>query len=488
MSSKQILEKDNISESSIGETKIYAVLSQFSVYELNRLRKFVLSPYFNKNMALIKLFTGIEQTLRTQTSVRKSDLWYNVTSIKTYNDQKFRKLCSDLLKLIERFLSQERFEENELHRAEYLLEAVHTKRLLPLYKSAVKTSERLSDLYFLRPASFYYHEYQLERNYYMLTGYEIARSEVSNVQAIAENLDKFYLAEKLRYYCTVISRSRMGAHDYQLLFMNEIIAQVESGNYVDTVPINLYYQIYLTAQEPEHEAHYFKLKELIRAFIRQLPELEAKEIMDSAYNYCIWKINRGRQDYTREIFELYKESVRNELIYVNGLLDPWNFRNIIVSGLRLGEYEWVQDFIDRYQEKIDEKYRENAVNFNLANLYFYRRDYNKVIELLQTVEYDDPSYNLNSKTILMATFYELEEIDLLSSLLSSFEIYLRRNKEIPESRKQHYLHLIRFTRSLIRISPSDDLALQKLRKKVDETDGVVNKAWLLEKIDALLKD
>jgi hypothetical protein len=268
--------------------------------------------------------------------------------------------------------------------------------------------------------------------------------------------------------------------------MDEILRHVESENYTDIVPINFYYQIYLTTKYPEDQSHYFKLKSLVRSHINQLPELEAKEIMDSAYNYCIWNINRGNHDYTREIFELYKESVRNELIYVNGILDPWNFRNIIVAGLRLGEYDWVQDFIQVYKDRIDERYRDNAVNFNLATLHFYRKDYLQVIELLQTVEYEDPAYNLNSKTILIATYYELEEFDSLTSLLSSFESYLRRNKDIPEGRKQHYLHLIKFTRALIRIAPLDSDSLSKLRKRVDSTSGVVSKAWLLEKIDELL--
>ena len=155
-------------------------------------------------------------------------------------------------------------------------------------------------------------------------------------------------------------------------------------------------------------------------------------------------------------------------------------------GLRLGDFDWVKNFIFDYQHQLDEKYRENAVSFNLANLYFYQKEYGEVLKLLQTVEYEDPSYNLNSKAILIATYFELEEIDSLTSLLASFDIYLRRNKEIPENRKQHYLNLIRFTRSLMRLAPTETTELQKLRKKIDNTDGVVNKEWLLEKIDELL--
>ncbi|MDX1409498.1 MAG: hypothetical protein R3330_15230, partial [Saprospiraceae bacterium] len=113
------------------------------------------------------------------------------------------------------------------------------------------------------------------------------------------------------------------------------------------------------------------------------------------------------------------------------------------------------------------------------------QDYDKVIEQLQEVEYDDPSYNLNSKTMLMFTYYETDEIDPLLSLLSSFAVYLRRNKQIPKGRKSHYLNLIKFMRALVRIPVSDKDALLQLEKKIRDTEGVVNKNWLLEKIDEL---
>src|SRR5690606_19315342 len=161
---------------------------------------------------------------------------------------------------------------------------------------------------------------------------------------------------------------------------------------------------------------------------------------------------------------------------VNGALSPWMFRNIIVTGLRLRDYQWVEEFIRDYQDKIEVNYRESAVRFNLANLYFYQKRYGEVLALLQSVEYDDPAYNRDSKSILMATYYELEEFESLSSLLSSFELYLRRNKGLPDNRKEPYLNLIRFLRLLIKLHGSDSVALQKLKGKVASTDNILNKS------------
>jgi hypothetical protein len=146
----------------------------------------------------------------------------------------------------------------------------------------------------------------------------------------------------------------------------------------------------------------------------------------------------------------------------------------------------VESFIDGYHHQIDEQYRENAVSFNLANLYFYQRKFDDLLKLLQSVEYEDPSYSRNSKIMLLLTYYELEEIESLTSLLSSFELYLRRNRAMPENRKTPYLNLIKSLRSLTRIPNTESAALLKLRKRIESTESIVNKEWLLEKIDELL--
>jgi len=344
----------------------------------------------------------------------------------------------------------------------------------------------LSAQYHFRPASYYYYEYSFERNYYNLTSLEIDRSKQVNIDQIAENLDKFYIAEKLRCYFMMIDRQKMSSHDYHVLFMDEIIIHIESGNLREIVPINLYYQIHLMQKESAVSDHFEELKQLMATHINLLPQQEAYEVLASALNYCINKVNSGNKDYLREYMELSLMGIKKEILLINGTLDPWAFRNIVFSGLRLGDFNWVKDFIFGYQHYIDSQHRENAVSFNLANLYFYQKNFGEVLKLLQSVEYDDPSYNRNSKTILLATYYELEEIESLTSLLSSFELYLRRNKSIPENRKTPYLNLIKFLRSLVRTSNTDLNNLQKLRKKVDQTERIVSKEWLLEKIDALL--
>lgn len=474
--------------SGMRQSKLYQAIIQLSGHELNRLHRFVLSPFFNRSESIIKLFEWIKDDLkqiRKDESTREDIFSLCFGPEQEFDDGRFRKLQSDLLKLVEDFFAQESFEANPIHKAKYLLETIYNRDLEKLQTGALKSAQRLVADQELRPASFYYFQYELEQSIYDLHRSQIERSAKSNIESIALNLDRFYLAEKLRYYCTVLNHQHLAALTYEMLFMDEIISHVENHDYSDVPPIVMYYQVLLTYKEPHIKAHYDRLKVLIEQHIHLFPEGEAKEILDAALNYSLKRMNAGEVEYIRETFDLYMKSLESGVLLVRGMITPWSFKNIVTTGLRLNEFDWIESFIQNYSIHLEERYRANAITFNLAQLYFYKKEYQKVIEQLSQVEYEDMTYNLNSKTLLMASYYELDEIEALGSLLDTFRVYLNRNKELPATRRKHYLNTIGIVRKLSKLQPGDTKSVEKLIQEVESTQGVVSKNWILEKLAAL---
>ncbi|MEM6317653.1 MAG: hypothetical protein AAF960_08280, partial [Bacteroidota bacterium] len=132
-----------------------------------------------------------------------------------------------------------------------------------------------------------------------------------------------------------------------------------------------------------------------------------------------------------------------------------------------------------------QEFRENAVTYNTATLYFYQKKYDKVIQLLNQVEYEDLAYNLNSKLMLIAVYYETDEIEPLYSLFESFRVYLNRKKEITQDHKKFYTNFIKFTKKLTKVIPGDKRVIDKLKSEIGETKGIANLKWLKEKIAEL---
>ncbi len=468
-------------------SKIYSILKHFDKYEQNRLRKYITSPYFNKNKVLEALFELLIEHINKEelSEIEKEKIWKSIQPKKNYDDVRFRKLCSDLLKLVESFLAQQIYEENPLYQATYLIEAVSKRKMGKLNNSSMNTAKRLSKQQFYRTSNFYYYQYEIEKNFYLLDRHEFKRVDRKNVEEIVNNLDYFYLAEKLKYYCTVLSQQHVVSHTYELLFIEEIINHIKKYKFEEIPPIAVYYQIYLTLIETGNEEHYFKLKELLKKYGLLFPIQEAQEIYEHALNYCVRHINKGSHRFLVEYFLLYEDLLEKEIIYVDGELGPLNFKNIIVIALRLGKYEWTEDFIHKFKYRLPETIRENAVTFNLARLYFYQKRYDKVIELLREVEYDDITYNLSSKAMLLITYYDTDEIEPLYSLMESFRTYLNRHKEIPQQRRKNYGNLIKFTKKLTKLYPGDNKNIQKVKLEINNSNNTANIDWLQEKIAEL---
>ncbi len=469
--------------------KLITILKYFNKSDFNHFQKYITSPYFNKSQQLIHFFQIIEKGIKSpkETALEKERVWKKLFPDQKYNDVRFRKLSSDFLKLVEGFLSQQIYDNDNLQKAANLIESVGTRGIEKMYPSVIRIANNHSEKYPYEDADYYLKQYQIQKNYYELIQHEFKHSVRHNLEEIDRNLDNFYFTEKLRYYCAMYSQKQRGSHQYKLSFEDNIISLIKKKEENLTPAEAIYYQIYLTYIEEDNIEHYYKLKRLLLNHGLKFQSIEAKTLYDSAINYCIKKINQSHSNFLKESFEVYKDYLAKELIYVNGELDPFHFKNIITASLRFGKYKWTEDFIKKHKDKLPISSRENAYTFNLARLYYYKKEYNQVKSLLQFVEYEDIVYSLGSKSLLLATYYETDEIEPLYSLTESFRAYIIRRKDIPETWKKPYLNLIKFTKKLVRIIPKDTTSLNKLKNEIENSGGTSNVIWLKEKIAELEK-
>lgn len=476
----------------IDNTKLAGVLKTFDKSYRLSAKRFLESPYFNSSKEIVNLFLEILRLQEKDKPLDKVKLWKKIVKNKPYNDLRFRKYCSDLSKLIERFLAQQAFEDDEIQQRVFLLKSLNTMehKAEKTTASTITATEKLIETYAYRDSEYYAYQYEFQRQLYKLYDYETKRSAQSNLNEISSFLDQFYFTEKLRITTEALQRKNFKTSNYDIAFTEALQEYLESQNlHNDSGAIALYYQVYKMWSDLENEDHYYELKSLIESSSHLFPAEKAiSDFYTTAQNYCVRKINSGERKFLNELFDLFQLLIDRSLIISDGIINPWYFRNIVFVGLRLGKYDWTENFIITYQDYLSEELRENAVTFNLAQLYFYQKKYEKVIQQLRFVEYDDLSYNLNSKVMLMLTYYELDEIEPLYSLTDTFRTYLSRQrklKKLPQSKVQDYLHLIRFVRQLIKVIPGDKKALQKLKEEIQSTKGVVNANWLLEKIAEL---
>ncbi len=473
--------------------KIHQALQGLDIYQLNAFKKFIISPYFNQNEKITEYFLLLERTLRNEESLdllKDEEVWKNLTKEK-YENVKFRKLSSDLYRLFEKFLSQKALENDDNY--QLLLQSRYAKNInsevvhsdinrkieLNLKKTNAVSSNKILESFLLKK-DLYGLKIEYEKKHKSYKG-----DIVTSLKDLEYDLDKFYLIEKLRIYSTLLSWSRLSKIELNYNKFERFISRIATDLFKNVPAIKIYNIIYQLQTKDEARESFLELKELIKQHKYDFELEELKNIYEAAISYCIHKLNQGDESMNRQIFDLYQEALKDDVFLKNDELSPTTFRNVVAVALRLKEFEWTESFIHKFSLKLNIKYQENALNFNLARLHFYQGNFWDSISNLQLVSYDDVWYNLNSRTLLLACYYELDEQEVLDSQLSSFQVFIRRERSLG-NRKNNYLNLIKFLKKLVKVPTNKNSKLLQLKDQVIETKGVVNKQWLLEKVDEKL--
>ncbi len=471
------------------DIKAVQIIKSFSKVERNRLTKFIDSPYFNSND---KLSAYYHSFINNVNSIQEPSLQDSACSIynKKLSKDEFNKINHALLELVTQYLQQENLKSKKLLLENLLVNEVIKRKIELLEKQAFKQAERTKKRALERSFDHLLESYRLEHYRFMNTS-EFERKVKSKrnfsgeeINSINQSLNDLFATEKLRVYCMYLSWNRVVGLKIEFPLIKYVERWVKNNN---TKPLTqIYYLVSKTFTDFENDTHYYELKKLLESNKDTFNANEGRIIYDAILNYCIQKTNIGEASFQEELLTAYINSLEQGYLLVNNQLSPTSFRNICFIGTRLKRFDWVESFINKYNALLPLEFRKNALTFNQARLAFYRKDYLMVLELLNQVEYEDIGYNLNSKTLMLASYYELDEYLSLTSLIESFRAYIRRLKGTTKERKSFYMDLLKYTQKLTKIEPRDRKALIKLKEEVTHKKGVVNKQWLLEKIEELL--
>jgi hypothetical protein len=476
---------------SFENTRIFKLINKLDAPSLNRFSKFIHSPYFNRNEKIKSLFDIIYNAVRSGNAVEsKEELWIRVGFADTYKDIKFRKLCNDLVERYEKFMVVEQLEKKPLLKSNLLLESIRDFGNELIFEKHVSKANTIFDRIPDHSSDYFLQKYQYDKTLQNLkTNYEKKediKKYINNeqYQNLSRQLDAFYSIESLRHAIDIITWSKQYKFEIKLDLAHSI-QLIENKQLGDVPAVKIYWLIYRILTDNDSKELYYELKELAAKEIYSFPHNEQAEIFDALFSYCIKWVNKGDKQFHLEYLDIHDWGIREELILKNGILSPTSFRNYVVIGLRISEFPRVESYIKQNIHLLEASRRENALNFNMARVAFYKKDFEGILSYLRQVNYDDIWYNINSKNYLLAAYYELDEIDALYSSIDSFVNFLRREKSLDNSRKKRHILFTNYLKKLINYSDNKSKLL-KLKEQLVEEREIVNKNWLLEKIEELI--
>ena len=465
----------------MNNSKLSGIILSLSESEIEQFGKFLNSGLVYTYKEQFTLFTVLKKNYPDYGELEKEKLFSLCFPEAKYEDKKLRYLITDFTKNLEKFLVYTSSQNNSYLFNSQLASELSRRKSEKAYRSLYNQFKQESVNSIIKDGDYYYYLFQNE--HINLTA-EIAkeqRSEGTNIEKVLDNLDKFYLAKKLQLCCEVNNVKNVMAISYKAFLLDEITSYLSKNSYDDTPIIQVYYKILMTLTESEKVEHFNNLRTLLIQHEQVFEKNELREMYQYVLNYCIKKINQGDISFQRTLFEIYKIILDNKVLLPGDRISQWDYKNIVTISMRLNEFDWTGDFIHNYKKYLDPEERENAFSYNLAYLYFNKKDYSKTLNLLQKVEFSDLYYQLDSRVIVLKTYFEQHSDEAFFYHVSAFKNFIQRNKLISDYQRTIYMNLIKYSSKLVRYSGKRK-KVEELKKQVEETRQIADINWLLQKI------
>jgi hypothetical protein len=464
-------------------SQLIKILKTLSKQEIKELGKYVAAPCYNARTDVSELFNYLAKHHGDTPSVfEKEKIFSMLYPNKKYDDALMRILIHQLLKIVKTYFIQKELETDETELQIVLSRAFRKRGFDDFFEKEIEIAAKMNTQNKERNAFFHFRNYLIQSEQLK---YIVAKKRNHHLpyEDVSKSLIQFFTTEILRHSGEVQAYKTVIGRDIKIEFLDETIDWLEQNSFLDSqdnISTVIYYNTFKMLQTSDFQ-HFEKLKILIKTQNDFFSKDEINFIYSAAMNFCAKKINTGESSYLVEVFELMQTGLDNKLFFENGFLSKFIYKNIVTTGNRLEKFDWVRQFLEDYKPFLHPKDRESSYHLNLAMYYFCVKEYDNAMVSLQKSDFSDTLSALASKGLLLKIYYEMTAFDALMSLLDSFSTFILRQKDIGYLGK-NYQNLIRFTRKLTHLTRGDVKEKADLREEVLQTQNVVEKEWLLEKL------
>jgi hypothetical protein len=467
---------------SFQKSLLFALWQGLSSDEQERLGLMVVSPFHNQHEGVTRLYQYLFDCTQSKKEPLPKEAHQAIFGKKPFEAAKLRHVMSYLTRLIEDFLLWQASKESRQRPTE-LLRVFQTRKMQKPFEHLWNEFQRESEVNPLRDGEYHRLKWQA---YGSLLDMEDARSPKAhhNIQKNIEELDLFFLVEKLKSACAALSHQRLYKMEYELGLLEAAVEKAKQLDYLGRPEIGVYYQAYLTLTDQEESRHFNTLTKELSRIEDVLPKEQQKSLLLLAINYCIGRMNKGQQVFRQHALDLYRKGLESDLLLEDGQLSPYTYKNICSAALLLQEFDWAQSFLHQYQSYLPENLRESYFTYNLARLHLKQKKFTDVISLLNRVYVKDIFTQLATRVIHIQAGYEQGDLEFVEYQLDNLRQTLHR-KELLASHKKNYGNFVKLARRVVRLPEGPSKERERLGEEILSTKELVEREWLLEKTQHL---
>jgi hypothetical protein len=205
------------------------------------------------------------------------------------------------------------------------------------------------------------------------------------------------------------------------------------------------------------------------------------------------RLNEEKEFYRKQQAELLLEYIENghyETVDTKHL-HAAVYRNFILIAFSIENLKLLRYFIDNCSSKLNPKEYKNMLNFGLIYYYYGIKNYEKVFECIQNIEFNNFIYRFDIKNIELRIYYETHDYDKLFDSMHNYRKSIMDEKILNKQNKESLLKFIKYLGSLTKITINPNINLQKeseyLYHQISEEQSFALQKWILERLNSLVK-
>jgi hypothetical protein len=473
--------------------ELTAIVNLINRSEFENFGKYIVSPYFNISQRLINLYNFIDKNFSKIVlgKISREDAAKAVIGNK-FSDTALRKLFSDFTAEIHNFMAFNEFKNEPYNKLFYLLNQIKTANNKEHYKIKLKEFkkkfEKIADneLRSKMLSELYWEEYNAEPE-------NIFHKYSGSLQFASDKLDEYYFSRKLLYFQLMFSKQYLNKEDigYKWYMSDEITGFIEKNSDYIKIALPEIFLKYLMLRMLDFKSDHLitEYYVLIERKSSQFTKQKITDYYSDLYNYFTIRIGRGEIRFRQYLINLVKMLDEKDLLIYEapGKISYYSFKSITDTCIYLKELTWMEYFINKYKDKLDDVNRNNISNLAYAKLYYFKKEIQKARFSLAKVDYKDYIHYPDAKLFQSCIEYDAENYIEVYLIFDSVKKYLKKNRKIPAHMAESYNRFIQVSDRLIKINEkkSRDTAFQinMLLKELENAEKpVYARNWLLERI------
>ena len=287
----------------------------------------------------------------------------------------------------------------------------------------------------------------------------------------------------------MLSVKNVTKREYDFTFEERIITLIKDSPYANYSLIIAYLAV-IKLLKANIATDYFYLLKILDQQKLSIPKSNLIDFYNVAGNFCIRQIISGKNDYNRELFNLYQDMHRENLLLEGQFIQAVQIKNIVTIACKVKEFNWATMAVNHYCPFVNKTVQKSVYHFNSGIIDFYQHRYTEAIHHLIRVEKINLAYDLDSKLLLLQAYYLMDSSydERTMQIFRSTGHFIYTHKTMPTTSKKSYKNFISILTSLYQIRHRvSKKTIEITREKLMNMKVVLAKQWLLTQIDLIIK-